>query len=121
MIMAEGVETTLSALIAETLPRRHAYWCGVDLGNMAGRMQRGPGLKYAGLPDMDDADAWVPPAWVRRLVFVQDGDSDPKLTRAKLQAGLRRAMIKRPGLRGSIVHAGKGRDLNDILMGQRDE
>ena len=121
MIMAEGVETTLSALIAETLPRRYAYWCGVDLGNMAGRMQRGPGLKYAGLPDMDDADAWVPPAWVRRLVFVQDGDSDPKLTRAKLQAGLRRAMIKRPGLRGSIVHAGEGRDLNDILMGQRDE
>ena len=121
MIMAEGVETTLSALIAEPAPQAVAYWCGVDLGNMAGRMQRGPGLKYAGLPDMDDGDAWLPPDWVRRLIFVQDGDSDPKLTRAKLQAGLRRAMIKRPGLRGSIVHAGDGRDLNDILMGQRDE
>ncbi|MBT0778044.1 hypothetical protein [Paracoccus sp. pheM1] len=121
MIMAEGVETTLSALIAEAMPRRCAYWCGVDLGNMAGRMQRGPGLKYAGLPDMDDSEAWLPPAWVKTLIFVQDGDSDPKLTRAKLLAGLRRAKIKRPGLRGYIVHAGDGRDLNDILMGQRDE
>ncbi|MGA0615340.1 DUF7146 domain-containing protein [Paracoccus sp. KR1-242] len=121
MIMAEGVETTLSAMIAEPAPQASAYWCGVDLGNMAGRMQRGPGLKYAGLPDMDDSEAWLPPEWVKRLVFVQDGDSDPKLTTAKLKAGLRRAMIKRPGLRGSIVHAGEGRDLNDILMGQRDE
>ncbi|MDS9468198.1 hypothetical protein RGQ15_11535 [Paracoccus sp. MBLB3053] len=119
MIMAEGVETTLSALIAETAPQATAYWCGVDLGNMAGRMQRGPGLKFAGLPDLDDTDAWLPPEWVRRLIFVQDGDSDPKLTTAKLKAGLRRAMIKRPGLRGSIVHAGEGRDLNDILMGQQ--
>lgn len=121
MIMAEGVETTLSALIAEALPRRCAYWCGVDLGNMAGRMQRGPGLKYAGLPDLEDADAWLPPIWVKRLIFVQDGDSDPKLTRAKLQTGLRRAKIKRPGLRVYIVHAGDGRDLNDILMGQSDD
>lgn len=116
MVMAEGVETTLSALIAEAMPRRIAYWCGVDLGNMAGRMQRGPGLKYAGLPDMDDGEAWLPPTWVKRLIFVQDGDSDPRLTRAKLEAGLRRAMIKRPGLTGAIVHAGEGRDLNDILM-----
>ncbi|MCU7431697.1 hypothetical protein OC539_25695, partial [Paracoccus denitrificans] len=81
---------------------------------------RGPGLKYAGLPDMDDSEAWLPPVWVKTLIFVQDGDSDPKLTRSKLLAGLRRAKIKRPGLRGYIVHAGDGRDLNDILMGQRD-
>lgn len=121
MIMAEGVETTLSALIAEDAPQAMAYWCGVDLGNMAGRMLRGPGLKFAGLPDLDDGDAWLPPEWVKRLVFVQDGDSDPKLTRAKLEAGLRRAMIKRPGLRGAIVHAGEGRDLNDILMGKTDD
>ncbi|MBD9525223.1 hypothetical protein IB235_00185 [Paracoccus sp. PAR01] len=120
MIMAEGVETTLSALIADPAPQATAYWCGVDLGNMAGRMQRGTGLKFAGLPDLDDSEAWLPPEWFRHLIFVQDGDSDPKLTTAKLKAGLRRAMIKRPGLRGSIVHAGEGRDLNDILMGQKD-
>lgn len=116
MVMGEGVETTMSALIAEDAPRGMAYWCGVDLGNMSGRMQRGDGMKYAGRPDMDDTEAWLPPDWVKRLIFIQDGDSDPRLTRAKLEAGLRRAMIRRPGLTGAIVHAGDGRDLNDILM-----
>lgn len=119
MIMAEGIETTLSALIAERQPQQAVYWCGVDLGNMSGRRETGPGKKFAGLPDMSDGDAFVPPSWVTRLIFVQDGDSDPRLTRAKLEAGLRRAMIKNPGLKGQIVHAGDGRDLNDILMGRR--
>lgn len=116
MIMAEGVETTLSALIAEAMPRRCAYWCGVDLGNMSGRMQRGRGLKYAGLPDLDDAEAWLPPSWVKTLIFVQDGDSDPRLTRAKLLSGLRRAKSISPRLVIKIAHAGEGRDLNDIIM-----
>ena len=122
MVMAEGVETTLTAMAA--LPddlAGAACWCGVDLGNMAGRMKRGPGLKYAGLPDMEDAEAWLPPAWVRRLVFVQDGDSDPRLTRAKLEAGLRRAKIRNPGLRCQIVHPGEGVDLNDIVMGPQND
>lgn len=116
MIMAEGLENTLSALIAEPQPRAAAYWCGVDLGNMSGRRELGKGKKFAGIPDMTDAEAFVPPPWVTRLVFVQDGDSDPRLTRAKLVAGLRRAMLLRPGLRGRIVHPGAGRDINDILM-----
>ncbi|WP_245999238.1 hypothetical protein [Paracoccus methylarcula] len=58
---------------------------------------------------------------MRRLVFVQDGDSDRRLTRAKLEAGLRRAMLLRPGLSGAIAYPGDGRDLNDILMGSDDE
>jgi hypothetical protein len=49
-------------------------------------------------------------------VFIQDGDSEPRLTRAKLLAGLRRAKANNPELRISIVHAGEGRDLNDVLM-----
>lgn len=118
LVMGEGIETTLSALIAEDPPMRAAFWAGVDLGNMAGRRQRGEGLKFAGLPDMADDEAFVPPAWVRHLVFIQDGDSDPRLTRAQLEAGLRRAMALRPGLTGAIVHAGAGRDLNDVLRGQ---
>ena len=48
---------------------------------------------------------------------MQDGDSEPRLTRAKLVAGLRRAMLLRPGLKAQIVHAGAGVDLNDVLMG----
>lgn len=119
LVMAEGLETTLSALVADAYPDA-AYWCGVDLGNMSGKLQSGPGLRYAGLPDLEDSTAFVPPAWVRRLIFVMDGDSEPRATRAKLEAGLRRAMIARPGLVGEIVRVGEGLDLNDVLMGGRD-
>ncbi|RJE87975.1 DUF7146 domain-containing protein [Paracoccus onubensis] len=117
MVMGEGLETTFSALVAHPYLEPASYWCGVDLGNMAGRRKLGPGLKYAGIPDMDDDRAWVPPESVRRLVFIQDGDSDPRLTRAKLEAGLRRAMMRRPGLSAAIAYPGEGKDLNDILMG----
>lgn len=115
LVMGEGVETTLSALVAGVFPGA-AFWAGVDLGNMAGRKQSGVGLKYAGLPDMQDADAFVPPSWVRRLIYVMDGDSDPRDTRSKLEAGLRRAMVLRPGLVGQLAVTPAGYDLNDLLM-----
>ena len=114
LVMGEGIETTLSALVCEAVPGA-AYWAGVDLGNMGGKAMRGKCMRYAGIPDMTDRFAFVPPEWVRRLIFIQDGDSDPKATRAALLCGLRRAMRLRPGLRGQIVHAGEGRDLNDVL------
>ena len=120
LVMGEGIETTLTAMVADPFPNA-AYWAGVDLGNMAGRMQKVKGQKYSGLPDMSDSDAFVPPSWVKRLVFIMDGDSDPKMTRAKLECGLRRAMALHPGLEGKIVHAGKGVDLNDVLMGASPE
>lgn len=115
MVMGEGIETTLSALVADRYPGA-VYWCGVDLGNISGQRMIGKGRKFAGIPDMTDDEAFVPPPWVRRLILIQDGDSDPPLTRAKLLSGARRAMLKRPGLRAQIVHAGEGRDLNDVLM-----
>lgn len=114
LIMGEGIETTLTAMVAQPVPGA-AYWAGVDLGNMAGKMEKVQGTKYSGVPDMTDARAFVPPPWVKRLIFIQDGDSDPKATRAKLQSGLRRAMARVPGLIGQIVHAGEGVDLNDVL------
>jgi hypothetical protein len=122
LVMGEGIETTLTAMAADAYPGA-AYWAGVDLGNMSGqRVIRGDGMKYAGIPDLEDAEAFLPPPCVTWLIFVQDGDSEPRLTRAKLVAGLRRARANCPGLeRISIVHAGEGRDLNDIVMeGGRD-
>ncbi|WP_409680549.1 hypothetical protein [Paracoccus sp. (in: a-proteobacteria)] len=116
LIMAEGIETTLSAMMARSI-KGAAFWAGVDLGNMSGSRKLGPGLKYAGIPDLTDLDAFVPPPWVRRLIFVQDGDSDPRLTRAKLLSGLRRAKALRPGLTAAIVHPGHGIDMNDLLLG----
>lgn len=116
MVSGEGLETTWSAMMPGVYGGA-AFWCLVDKGNMAGRRARGPGLKYAGLPDMGDAKAFVPPPWVRRLIFVMDGDSEPRDTRASMECGLRRAMALRPGLQGQIVAAPNGFDLNDVLMG----
>lgn len=116
LVMGEGIETTLSACVADAVPGA-SYWAGVDLGNMSGQRQMGKGLKFAGIPDLEDGQAFVPPPWVTRLIYVQDGDSEARQTRAQLEAGLRRAMMLRPGLRGQIVHAGQGVDLNDVLMG----
>lgn len=128
LVMGEGIETTLSAMVGHDTPASAvkgctgaAFWAGVDLGNMAGQRILGRGQRYAGIPDMTDREAFVPPGWVRRLIYVQDGDSEPKLTRAKLLAGLRRAMVLRPGLTAAIVHPGEGLDMNDLLMGPPGE
>jgi hypothetical protein len=45
-----------------------------------------------------------------------DGDSEPRDTRAKLLAGARRAMLRRPGLRAQIAPCPQGKDLNDVLL-----
>lgn len=119
LVMGEGIETTLSAYAAFSEIRRSAFWAGVDLGNMAGRrILTGTGMKYRGIPDLSDSDAFVPPPWIKRLIYIQDGDSEPKATRAKLLAGLRRAKHFNPDLRIQIAHAGEGLDLNDVLMNE---
>lgn len=125
LVMGEGIETTLSALAVDAIPGA-AYWAGVDLGNMAGRMEKpspaekAAGLKYSGRPDLEDLDAFLPPPWVKRLVYIQDGDSDPAATRAKLESGLRRAVARARVVDAEIVHAGDGVDLNDVLAGAVD-
>lgn len=117
LVMAEGIETTLSAMVADPLPNA-AYWAGADLGNMAGKAKRGPGLRYAGIPDLTDRNAFLPPPWIKTLIFVQDGDSDPQATRHKLLCGARRAMAFLPGLRARIVPVDAGLDMNDVLRGE---
>ena len=117
LIMGEGIETTASALVLGAVPGA-AYWAGVDLGNMSGRMIKTPGARYSGQPDLEDLEAFVPPRDLSRLIFLMDGDSDPAATRARLLSGLRRACAQTPGLRAEIVAAPGGRDFNDILTGE---
>lgn len=116
LVMGEGNETTLSALVHGGLAGA-AFWAGVSLGNICGGRVPVPGRRSSDLPDLSDADAFVPPAHVRRLVLIQDGDSEPDSTRAKLVAGARRAMALVPGLRAQIVPCPAGADLNDVIMG----
>ncbi|WP_299938608.1 hypothetical protein [uncultured Pelagimonas sp.] len=120
LIMGEGIETTLTALVAQPVGMESAaYWAGVDLGNMAGPMQKLQGVKHSGLPIEDPAKpCFVPPPWVKRLVFIMDGDSEPNMTRAKLECGIRRAQLVNPELEGLIVPTKPGADLNDMLVGK---
>ena len=114
LVIGEGIETTGTALVGEAVLGA-SYWAGVDLGNMSGK-QAG---RNSGVPDLTDEGAFVPPASVSHLIFIQDGDSEEKMTRAKLTAGLRRAMNANPYLRGHIVRAGAGVDLNDLVKDQK--
>ena len=88
LVVGEGIETTASAMVVAPIEGA-SYWAGVDLGNMAGRQIKRPGMRHSGQPDLDDLEAFLPPPDLGRLIFLQDGDSDPKATRAKLEAGLR--------------------------------
>lgn len=122
LVMGEGIETTLTAGLPKALPGA-MFWAGIDLGNMGGRRASGPGLKFAGIPDMEDARAFLPPPFVTRLVFLMDGDSEPRHTRSTLESGLRRAMAHRaraggPALQAQIVAAPSGMDFNDLLQSE---
>ncbi|MEM6477827.1 MAG: hypothetical protein AAF647_02150 [Pseudomonadota bacterium] len=120
LVMGEGIETTLSALVAGAAPGA-AFWSGVSLGNMAGRMQKIPGVGASGLPDLSDTDAFLPPPWVKRFFVIMDGDSAEAATLAKCQACARRAMVAIPGLETRIVRSERGRDLNDMLVAAQGE
>lgn len=62
MRLGEGIETTLSAMVARPYENA-AYWAGVDLGNMSGRMLSVKGIQHSGIPEMEDDQAFVPPAY----------------------------------------------------------
>ena len=113
LVMGEGIETTGTALVSNAVLGA-SYWAGVDLGNMSGKQT----ARNSGLPDLNDDRAFVPPVCVSQFIHIQDGDSEEKATRAKLMAGLRRAMNANPILRAHIVRAGDGVDLNDLVKGQ---
>ncbi|MCZ4274006.1 DUF7146 domain-containing protein [Maritalea porphyrae] len=116
LVVGEGIETTLTAL-QEAYQPNTAYWCGADLGNMAGAAGEDEnGKRCNHLPDLNDDEAFVPPAWCKELVLLRDGDSDSKKTDNQLQRCGRRAMALRPGLVAKIANAADGKDFNDMLV-----
>ncbi len=119
LVVGEGIETTASVMMAGAYPGA-AFWSGVSLGNMAGVMLKRDGVRHSGEPDLEDAEAFLPPPWLGRLIFLQDGDSAPKETRAKLLSGLRRAMSRNRRLLAEIAPAPEGKDFNDLLKGADD-
>jgi len=115
LVMGEGIETTLTAL-QEAYQPNTAYWCGVNLGNMAGPCGVDEqGTRRHDMPDLD-ADAFVPPEWCKEFIILRDADSDSVATEKKLLRCGRRAMALRPGLVASIADAAAGKDFNDMLV-----
>lgn len=118
MVMAEGIETTLSAVgEARALYGDVAAWCASDLGNMGGKRLSS---QRPAEPDMMDLDCWRCPPNVSRLVYLGDDGPDHKPTRDKLTRGLlrHRWAFRRCGqdLETSIAWAGKDRDFNDLRL-----
>lgn len=115
LVMGEGIETTLTAL-QEAYQPNTAYWCGVNLGNMAGPTGIDEtGRRRHDIPDLD-ALAFVPPEWCKEFIILRDADSDSAATEKKLLRCGRRAMVLRPGLVARIADAVPGKDFNDMLV-----
>jgi len=116
LVIGEGIETVLTAA-ARQLPEPGAsWWSVVDLGHMAGRMERRPGVKWSGVPDMADEDCFRCPKAVDALWIILDGDSDGLQTRRQVETCGKRQRARIPGLDVRVVNPGKGRDLNDLAM-----
>jgi hypothetical protein len=130
LAIGEGIETSLSVLQAlrqhgSTVP----VWAALSLGNIAGRGEEWrrrrksevehptrPGVRIpAPWPDLD-RPGFLPPATVKRLIILGDGDSDPHITRALINCATLR--FQRMGLEVRVAWAEPGKDFNDMI--QRD-
>ncbi len=117
MVVGEGIETTLTPAAAEARADT-AYWCAITMGHMAGRAGKDPdtGRRDESEPDMDDTKCFLVPEWVKELVLLGDGDSDPAKTKAAMTRAAKRAKRMRPGIIVRIAWPGIRGDFNDLAM-----
>ena len=120
LVVGEGIETTLTPYV-HARREKTAYWCGVDLGHIAGRAMRDGNHKpVADQPDMTDEQCFaVPPDMARRLteiIFLADADSDSQKTRDAMTRAARRQMRRFPNLTVKIAWPEAGGDFNDMAM-----
>ena len=121
LIIGEGIETARTMLLAlRASGRDAAAWTGVSLGNMAGgSLGRGtphpekPGFYMPSpVPDME-RPGLVPPAWASEILLLGDGDSDPAMTRARMDCAAWR--FTNMGFATRIAWADQGKDFNDMV------
>ena len=122
LLVGEGIETTATALQAcqrHTPGMRFVGWAACDLGNISG------GGLGPSTPHPDKPGRWVPsidpdptrpgvmpPDWADVTILLGDGDSDPVVTRARLECGRRR--FEAAGRRCAVAMAPDGTDFNDL-------
>jgi hypothetical protein len=136
LLIGEGIETVLSArsallMVGSAWAADAAFFAAGDLDNMGGpsagsvkhptatitdsrgrtraQMVKGPE------PTGRDGDAFMPPAWVRRVVLLGDGDSDRFMTENALTRAATRWKRGRPGLSVRVAWADAGSDFNDMM------
>ena len=61
-----------------------------------------------------DRPGFLPPSWVKEIVLLGDGDSDPEWTRAMIATCARR--FEALGYPVSVAFASQGKDFNDEWM-----
>lgn len=117
MVVGEGIETTLTPAVKEARADT-AYWCAITMGHMAGRAGKDPdtGRRDESEPDMEDTKCFLVPEWVKELVLLGDGDSDPAKTKAAMTRAAKRAKRTRPGIIVRIAWPGIRGDFNDLAM-----
>jgi hypothetical protein len=137
LVVGEGTETVLSALVAELAMDKSvldftAYWASVGLQNLGGKAAatvahpsltrvdkagRQRPLRVPGpLPDFDDPRAaLMPPASATEIVLLGDGDSD----RFTVEMAHARGAVRwaRPGRVVRTAWADEGGDFNTMLRG----
>lgn len=121
MVVGEGIETTLTPYAAEGRDDT-AYWCAITMGHMAGRAGRDPdtGKRVESEPDMEDHKCFRVPEWVKELVLLGDGDSDPGKTKAAMTRAAKRAKKLNPGIVVRIAWPGIRGDFNDLAMEEKE-
>jgi len=133
LVISEGIETGLSAMIAEQdrpQAKLSEYWAAIDLYHLAGKSTKTishptlkktdkNGRKYpvkvpGPWPKPDPDRDLMPPAQFSEIVILGDGDSEPFMThQAILRAAIRWDM---PGRKISTPFADAGKDFNEMLM-----
>jgi CHC2-type zinc finger protein len=119
LAVGEGIETTLAWYALGCGPEDVSVACGLSLGNMAGSCtgtiphptavgRDGKPTRISnGEPDMAKP-GMILPNWVRELILLGDGDSEPLATRALILAAGRR--FRAEGLVVSVHFAPAGKD-----------
>ncbi len=122
-MIGEGIETTATALQA---CQRHGAaddcyvgWATGDLGNISGGglgpSEPRPEKTGRWIPSNEPdpaAPGLMPPPWAELVVLLGDGDSDPRVTRARLECARRR--YQAAGFKTVVPMAPDGLDFNDL-------
>jgi hypothetical protein len=122
LAIGEGIETSMSWYLLARGELDVGVAAGISLGNISGSAFRSMPKRatssrvYAYDPDMERAGL-ILPRGVKEVILLQDGDSDPEATVAKMVCAMRR--FEKLGVTASIDEAPAGQDFNDVLLEER--